>query len=247
MHLGKGVAASGRWPAPGLVGRARGGRNHCAAHHFLNCSKPRAPRAPVPHQQRCGCGAGAPRQGRWPQGHGRREHQLAAPHRRGHRLLRQPRPPVAPLRQQRRPRCAQRRAGRWHHRRAGVRPQPGGRRRQDPALCRSRARRHRAGAAVSLALKWSQDQGVPLQRRPQPPSPPNPPCVLGTAWVRRKPAWASWSKAAWPTCACSTPGRLDGAGRRPAQPGANTPFSGYELPGCVRATLVGGHVAFERA
>ena len=70
--------------------------------------------------------------------------------------------------------------------------------------------------------------------------------VLGTAWVRCKPAWASWSKAAWLTCACSTPGRLDGAGRRPAQPG-HTPFSGYELPGCVRATLVGGHVAFERA
>ena len=28
--------------------------------------------------------------------------------------------------------------------------------------------------------------------------------------------------------------------------GKHTPFSGYELPGCVRATLVGGHVAFER-
>ena len=27
--------------------------------------------------------------------------------------------------------------------------------------------------------------------------------------------------------------------------GKHTPFSGYELPGCVRATLVGGHVAFE--
>ena len=28
--------------------------------------------------------------------------------------------------------------------------------------------------------------------------------------------------------------------------GKHTPFSGYELPGQVRATLVGGHVAFER-
>ncbi|MEO6321871.1 MAG: dihydroorotase, partial [Polaromonas sp.] len=29
--------------------------------------------------------------------------------------------------------------------------------------------------------------------------------------------------------------------------GKHTPFSGYELPGCVRYTLVGGQVAFERA
>ena len=28
--------------------------------------------------------------------------------------------------------------------------------------------------------------------------------------------------------------------------GKHTPFSGYELPGQVRATLVGGQVAFER-
>jgi dihydroorotase len=28
--------------------------------------------------------------------------------------------------------------------------------------------------------------------------------------------------------------------------GKHTPFSGYELPGRVRATLVGGQVAFER-
>jgi dihydroorotase len=29
--------------------------------------------------------------------------------------------------------------------------------------------------------------------------------------------------------------------------GKNTPFAGYELPGRVVATLVGGHVAFEAA
>ncbi len=28
--------------------------------------------------------------------------------------------------------------------------------------------------------------------------------------------------------------------------GKHTPFSGYQLPGCVRYTLVGGQVAFER-
>jgi dihydroorotase len=28
--------------------------------------------------------------------------------------------------------------------------------------------------------------------------------------------------------------------------GKHTPFSGYELPGSVRATVVGGQVAFER-
>ena len=27
--------------------------------------------------------------------------------------------------------------------------------------------------------------------------------------------------------------------------GKNTPFEGYELPGRVRMTLVGGHIAFE--
>ena len=85
-------------------------------------------------------------------GHGRREHQLAAPHRRDIGF-RQPRPPVAPLRQQRDRDALQRRAGRWHHRRAGVRPQPRGRRRQDAALCRGRARRHRAwSCCCPLAL-----------------------------------------------------------------------------------------------
>ncbi|MEO5658350.1 MAG: dihydroorotase, partial [Polaromonas sp.] len=29
--------------------------------------------------------------------------------------------------------------------------------------------------------------------------------------------------------------------------GKHTPFSGYELPGCVRYTLVGGQLAFERS
>ena len=29
--------------------------------------------------------------------------------------------------------------------------------------------------------------------------------------------------------------------------GKNTPFDGYELPGRVKATIVGGHVAFEAA
>jgi dihydroorotase len=101
---------------------------------------------------------------RRPAGHLRRQHQLAAPHRRRHRLLRQPHAPDAAAAPAARPRRAARGAGRRHHRRAGVRPHAGRRRRQDAAVRRSRAGRHRPGAAAGLALKWGQESGVGLPR-----------------------------------------------------------------------------------
>ena len=100
---------------------------------------------------------------------------------------------------------------------------------------------------LSVACKWAQEQDVPLAR--------------ALAVVTSEPARILGS--ALGTLEASV-GRLveggvgdvcivDPAAAWTVQPqvlhsqGKHTPFSGYELPGCVRATLVGGHVAFERA
>ncbi len=72
-----------------------------------------------------------------------------APDRHRHRLLRQPGAPQPAAAPAARPRRAVGRAGRRHHRRAGVRPHPGRRRRQDAALRRERAGRHRPRAAAA--------------------------------------------------------------------------------------------------
>jgi dihydroorotase len=87
--------------AAGPVGRAGGGRDHRAAHHLRAGARHRRARAPVPAVQRRRRGAGARRQGRGPAGHGRREHQLAAPDRCRHRLLQRRDAPEPPLRQAR--------------------------------------------------------------------------------------------------------------------------------------------------
>ena len=100
---------------------------------------------------------------------------------------------------------------------------------------------------LSLALKWSQDQGVPLQRALAAIT-AEPARVLGTALGTLQASVGQLveggvadlcvfdPQAAWTVQADALRSQ-----------GKHTPFSGYELPGCVRATLVGGHVAFERA
>ena len=99
---------------------------------------------------------------------------------------------------------------------------------------------------LSLALKWSQDQGVPLQRALAAIT-AEPARVLGTALGTLQASVGQLveggvadlcvfdPQAAWTVQADALRSQ-----------GKHTPFSGYELPGCVRATLVGGHVAFER-
>jgi dihydroorotase len=42
LYLGKGVAASGRWPRAWAWRRAGGGRDHCAAHHLRAAARTRA-------------------------------------------------------------------------------------------------------------------------------------------------------------------------------------------------------------
>jgi dihydroorotase len=99
---------------------------------------------------------------------------------------------------------------------------------------------------LSLALKWSQDSGVPLQRALATVT-SEPARVLGSALGTLQASVGQIveggvgdlcildPQAAWTV--------QDDALR---SQGKHTPFSGYELPGQVRATLVGGQVAFER-
>jgi dihydroorotase len=99
---------------------------------------------------------------------------------------------------------------------------------------------------LSLALKWSQDSGVPLQRALATVT-SEPARVLGSALGTLQASVGQIveggvgdlcvfdPQAAWTV--------QDDALR---SQGKHTPFSGYELPGCVRMTLVGGQVAFDR-
>ena len=98
---------------------------------------------------------------------------------------------------------------------------------------------------LSLALKWSHDDGIDLPRALAVLT-SNPARVLGTALG---PLTASVGqlrvggvadvcvfdpRASWVV----TPDALQSQGK-------HTPFSGYELPGRVRCTLVGGRVAYQ--
>lgn len=99
---------------------------------------------------------------------------------------------------------------------------------------------------LSLALKWSQDGKVPLARALAVVT-SEPARVLGgalgtlAASVGRLVEGGVGDlcivdpKAHWTVSATSLRSQ-----------GKHTPFGGYELPGCVRWTLVGGQIAFER-
>lgn len=99
---------------------------------------------------------------------------------------------------------------------------------------------------LSLAIKWSRDQGVPLARALAAVT-SEPARVLGTALGTLQASVGQLveggvgdlcivdPQAAWTVQADAL-----------ASQGKHTPFSGYELPARVRATLVGGQVAFER-
>ena len=99
---------------------------------------------------------------------------------------------------------------------------------------------------LSLAIKWSQDSGIPLARALAVVT-SEPARVLGGALGTLQASVGQIveggvgdlcivdPQAAWTV----EPAAL-------ASQGKHTPFSGYELPARVRATLVGGQVAFER-
>ena len=100
---------------------------------------------------------------------------------------------------------------------------------------------------LSLALKWSQDSGVPLQRALAVVT-AEPARVLGNALGTLQASVGQIveggvgdlcifdPQAAWTVHSDAL-----------ASQGKHTPFSGYELPGRVRMTLVGGQVAFDRS
>jgi dihydroorotase len=98
---------------------------------------------------------------------------------------------------------------------------------------------------LSLALKWSQDSGVPLTTALGTIT-SGPAAVLGASLDKRQGRVGCLvvggvadvcifdPQAAWVV----EPSALRSQGK-------HTPFSGYELPGRVRTTLVGGQVAFQ--
>lgn len=98
---------------------------------------------------------------------------------------------------------------------------------------------------LSLACKWSQDSGVPLHRAIEVLT-SRPAAVLGSALGPLAPsAGRLLVGGAADVCVFDPavawmvePSALRSQGR-------HTPFSGYELPARVRATVVGGHLAYQ--
>jgi dihydroorotase len=99
---------------------------------------------------------------------------------------------------------------------------------------------------LSLALKWSQDAGVPLARALGVVT-CEPARVLGGALGTLS---ASVGKlvegGVGDVCIADPRAHWTVAPGTLCSQGKHTPFGGYELPGQVRLTLVGGQVAFER-
>jgi len=97
----------------------------------------------------------------------------------------------------------------------------------------------------SLALKWGQEAGVPL---PQVLSriTADPARVLGSALgpLRNSVGHLALGGVA-DVCVLSTEGHWPVTAASLRSHGKSTPFSGYELPGRVLLTVVGGQVAFE--
>ena len=99
---------------------------------------------------------------------------------------------------------------------------------------------------LSLALKWAQDDSVPLQRALAVVT-SAPAAVLGTALGTLQASVGRLVEGGVGDVCIVDPGAhwlAEPAALR--SQGKHTPFSGYELPARVRCTLVGGQVAFER-
>jgi dihydroorotase len=99
----------------------------------------------------------------------------------------------------------------------------------------------------SLALKWGQEAGLPvsqvLARLTADPA-----RVLGTTLGSLQDSVGHLAVGGVAdVCVLSTEGHWLVCDAALRSQGKSTPFSGYELPGRVRATVVGGQVAFEAA
>jgi dihydroorotase len=93
---------------------------------------------------------------------------------------------------------------------------------------------------LSLMLKWADEQGAACRG-------------AGQDHARCRRAWPACRPARWPRRASADVVLFDPAARWTVKPsalasqGKHTPFLGYELTGQVQATIVAGHVAFQRA
>jgi len=99
---------------------------------------------------------------------------------------------------------------------------------------------------LSLALKWSQDGNVPLARALAVVT-SEPARVLGSALGTLAASVGQLVEGGvGDLCIVDETARWTVAPATLRSQGKYTPFGGYELPGMVRWTLVGGQVAFER-
>ena len=99
---------------------------------------------------------------------------------------------------------------------------------------------------LSLALKWSQDSGVPLSRALAVVT-CEPARVLGNALGTLQASVGRIVEGGvGDLCILDPQAAWTVQGDVLRSQGKHTPFSGYELPGRVRMTLVGGQVAYDR-
>ena len=100
---------------------------------------------------------------------------------------------------------------------------------------------------LSLALKWSQDSGVDLQRALAVVT-HGPADVLGASLGKRQGRVGRLTVGGLAdVCVFDAGAAWTVAPEALRSQGKHTPFSGYELPGRVRCTIVGGQVAFQAA
>ena len=99
---------------------------------------------------------------------------------------------------------------------------------------------------LSLAFKWSQDSGAPLARALAVVT-SEPARVLGSALGTLQASVGQLVEGGvGDVCIFDPRDHWVVQAEALRSQGKHTPFSGYELPGRVRCTLVGGQVAFER-
>lgn len=100
---------------------------------------------------------------------------------------------------------------------------------------------------LALAVKWSQDQSVPLVRALEVVT-AAPARVLGGALGTLQASLGQLvDGGVADLCVVNPQAAWTVGASELASQGKSTPFNGYELPARVQLTVVGGHIAFERA
>ncbi len=100
---------------------------------------------------------------------------------------------------------------------------------------------------LALAVKWSQDQNVPLVRALEVVT-VAPARVLGGALGTLQASLGQLvDGGVADLCVVNPQAAWTVGASELASQGKSTPFNGYELPARVQLTVVGGHIAFERA